>query len=59
MSDYQKRLDSKMRVLGLEKELIVFIKEFADNNEGLTIAEVNSVVLKVLIKDNERVLSGE
>jgi hypothetical protein len=59
MSKFQKRIESKIRINGLEKAFIDVIEDFSNENPGLTKSEVHSVMLKLLTTDNDKELMEE
>ena len=57
MSKFQQRLESKLRINGLEKVIIKEIEDFGDANPELSRTEVNAVLLKLLTHNNDNVLN--
>jgi len=54
MSKFEKRIESKKRINGLEKEFMDTIESFSNENPGLTMNEVGAVMLKMLSHWNEK-----
>lgn len=59
MSKFQERIESKIRINGLERALILSIEKFSDENPDLRSSEVNAVMLKMLSQSNEKELREE
>ena len=56
MSNFQKRIDSKLRINELEKEFMNTIENFSDKNPDLSMNEVACVMLKMVTQWNDKEL---
>ena len=56
MSNFQKKISSKLRINELEKEFMNTIENFSDKNPDLSINEVACVMLKMVTQWNDKEL---
>jgi hypothetical protein len=54
MSKFEQRVESKIRIIDLEKKFMNTIETFSKDNTGLTMNEVAAVMLKMITQFNDK-----